>query len=170
MKKAFIFITEMAVLTAFLISPGCSPRVIPPAQRDTVIQVRTEIIERLRADTVYIRRPMDSLVVVTRDTSSRLVTSLAISEASITAGLLHHSLWTNPDALVDTVEVLLRDTLILRDSIFTASSQEPIIVPAELSKWQQFVQNLGTGTLVLLAMGLVYLAVRIFSKISIKKL
>lgn len=170
MKKAFIFIAEIAVLTAFLISPGCSPKVIPPAQRDTVIQVRTETIERLRTDTVYIKRPMDSLAVVTRDTSSRLVTSLAISEASIAEGLLYHGLWTNPDALVDTVEVSLRDTLILRDSIFTASSQEPIIVPAELSKWQRFMQNLGTGTLVLLAIGLVYLAVRIFFKISIKKL
>ena len=170
MGKTFRILAETAVFAAFFISSGCSPRIIPPAQRDTVVQVSTETIERLRTDTVYIRRPMDSLAVVTKDTSSRLTTPLAISEASVTDGLLHHSLWTNPDALVDTVEVTLRDTLIVRDSVFTSSSQEPIVVPAELSKWQRFTQNLGAGILVLLAIGFVYLIVRIFFKISIKKL
>lgn len=170
MKKVFAVIAEIAVLAAFFIFPGCSPKVILPAQRDTVVQVRTKIIERLRADTVYIRRPMDSLAIVTKDTSSRLMTQLAISEASITQGLLHHSLWTNPSALVDTVEVLLRDTLIIRDSAFMASSQEPIAVPAELSKWQQLVQAFGYIFMGAFLLSVGFLAVRIFSKISIKKL
>lgn len=164
MGKTFRILAETAVITAFFIIQGCSPRIIPPAQRDTVVQVRTETIERLRTDTVYIRRPMDSLAVVTKDTSSRLVTQLAISEASVMQGLLRHSLWTNPKALIDTVEVMLHDTLIIRDSVFASSSQEPVIIPAELSKWQRFTQALGYIFIGVCLLAIGYLIVRIFSK------
>ena len=81
---------------AVLLLSSCSPRVFP-VQRDTVTQVRTEIVERLVRDTIEVLLPQDSVYVQTRDTTSVLRIRAAVSEASVSGGVLAHSLYSNPE-------------------------------------------------------------------------
>ena len=82
-------------MLAAMLAASCSPKVYP-VQRDTVTQVRTEIVERLVRDTVEVTLPQDSVHVQTRDTMSVLRIKTAISEASVSGGVLSHTLYSNP--------------------------------------------------------------------------
>lgn len=128
MKQAII------ILSALIIA-GCSPRVFP-VQRDTVTQVRTEIVERLVRDTIEIILPQDSVHVQTRDTMSVLRIKAAISEASVSGGVLTHSLYSNPDYKPE-IEVVYKDRVEYRDTTIYASNTEVIEVERELSGWQR---------------------------------
>lgn len=123
------------LLTILLIISGCSPKVFP-VQRDTVTQVRTEIVERLVRDTVEVTLPQDSVYVQTRDTISVLRIKAAISEASVSGGILTHSLHSNP-AYKPEIEVVYKDRVEYRDTTIYASNTEVIEVERELSGWQR---------------------------------
>lgn len=79
-------------------------------QRDTVTLVRTEIVERLVRDTVEITLPQDSVYVQTRDTMSVLRIKAAISEASVSGGILSHTLYSNP-AYKPEIEIVYKDRI-----------------------------------------------------------
>ena len=123
------------LLTTVLIISGCSPRVFP-VQRDTVTQVRTEIVERLVRDTVEITLPQDSVHVQTRDTMSVLRIKAAISEASVSRGILTHSLHSNP-AYKPEIEVVYKDRIEYRDTTIVSSNTEIIEVEKQLNGWQK---------------------------------
>lgn len=123
------------LLTILLIISGCSPKIYP-VQRDTVTQVRTEIVERLVRDTVEVTLPQDSVYVQTRDTMSVLRIKAAISEASVSGGILTHSLHSNP-AYKPEIEVVYKDRVEYRDTTIYASSTEVIEVERELNGWQR---------------------------------
>lgn len=139
-------------MTTALIISGCSPRVFP-VQRDTVTQVRTEIVERLVRDTIEVILPQDSVYVQTRDTTSVLRIKAAISEASVSGGILAHSLYSNPDYKPE-IEVVYKDRVEYRDTTIYASNTEVIEVERELSGWQRAMMSGGyilLGAVMLLA-------------------
>lgn len=123
------------LLTIPLIISGCSPKVFP-VQRDTVTQVRTEIVERLVRDTVEVTLPQDSVFVQTRDTISVLRIKAAISEASVSGGILSHTLYSNP-AYKPEIEVVYKDRVEYRDTTIYANNTEVVEVERELSGWQR---------------------------------
>ena len=140
-----------ALLTTALIISGCSPKVFP-VQRDTITQVRTEIVERLVRDTVEVTLPQDSMYVQTRDTMSVLRIKAAISEASVSGGVLSHTLYSNP-AYRPEIEVIYKDRVEYRDTTIYASNTEVIEVERELSGWQRAMMSGGyilLGAVVLL--------------------
>lgn len=135
----------------FFLLSSCSPKVFP-VQRDTVTQVRTEIVERLVRDTVEVTLPQDSVYVQTRDTMSVLRIKAAISEASVSGGVLTHSLYSNP-AYKPEIEVVYKDRIEYRDTTIYASNTEVIEVERELSGWQRAMMSGGyilLGAVVLL--------------------
>lgn len=138
---------QMIFLTLTLLAVSCSPRIYP-VQRDTVTLVRTEIVERLVRDTVEVTLPQDSVHVQTRDTTSVLRIKAAISEASVSGGILTHSLHSNP-AYKPEIEVVYKDRIEYRDTTIYASNIEVIEVERELSGWQKAMMS---GGYVLLGM------------------
>lgn len=140
-----------ALLTTALIISGCSPRVFP-VQRDTITHVRTEIVEKLVRDTIEVSLPQDSVHVQTRDTMSVLRIKTAISEASVSGGILTHSLRSNP-AYRPEIEVVYKDRIEYRDTTIYASNTEVIEVERELSVGQRALMGGGyvlLGAVVLL--------------------
>ena len=123
------------LLTTALIISGCSPRVFP-VQRDTVTQVRTEIVERLVRDTIEVALPQDSVYVQTRDTTSVLRIKAAVSEASVSGGILAHSLYSNPEYKPE-IEVVYKDRIEYRDTTIVSSNTEVIEVEKQLNGWQK---------------------------------
>ena len=124
-----------ALLTIALIISGCSPRVFP-VQRDTITQVRTEIVERLVRDTIEVALPQDSVYVQTRDTTSVLRIKAAVSEASVSGGVLTHSLYSNPDYKPE-IELVYKDRIEYRDTTIVSSNTEVIEVEKQLNGWQK---------------------------------
>ena len=120
---------------AVLLLSSCSPRVFP-VQRDTVTQVRTEIVERLVRDTIEVLLPQDSVYVQTRDTTSVLRIRAAVSEASVSGGILAHSLYSNPDYKPE-IEVVYKDRIEYRDTTIVSSNTEVIEVEKQLNGWQK---------------------------------
>lgn len=171
MKKPWLKLAEMPVFFVFsllcagcaLLFSGCSPRILPPAQRDTVTIIRHDTVVHMRTDTVQIYMPHDSVVTVTGDTVSRLSIGYALSEASVSAGLLNHRLWSNPDWSLE-VPITVTDTVIKADTVFKAAATEYIEVPASLTRWQHITQVLGNIFIGLLGAVLLYALYRIFVK------
>lgn len=124
-----------------LLLSSCSPRVFP-VQRDTITHVRTEIVERLVRDTIEVTLPQDSVHVQTRDTMSVLRIKAAISEASVSGGILSHTLYSNPDYKPE-IEVVYKDRVEYRDTTIYASNTEVIEVERELSGWQRAMMSGG---------------------------
>ena len=130
---------------ALLLLSSCSPRVFP-VQRDTVTQVRTEIVERLVRDTIEVVLPQDSVYVQTKDTTSVLRIRAAVSEASVSGGILAHSLYSNPDYKPE-IEVMYKDRIEYRDTTIVSSNTEVIEVEKKLSGWQRAMMAGGYGLL-----------------------
>ena len=120
---------------ALLLLSSCSPRVFP-VQRDTVTYVRTEIVERLVRDTIEVALPQDSVYVQTKDTTSVLRIRAAVSEASVSGGILTHSLYSNPDYKPE-IEVVYKDRIEYRDTTIVSSNTEVIEVEKQLNGWQK---------------------------------
>ena len=126
---------QTIVILLVLLLSSCSPKVYP-VQRDTVTLVRTEIVERLVRDTVEVTLPQDSVYVQTKDTTSVLRIRAAISEASVSGGVLAHSLYSNPEYKPE-IEVVYKDRVEYRDTTIVSSNTEVIEVEKKLNGWQR---------------------------------
>ena len=126
---------QTIVILLVLLLSSCSPKVFP-VQRDTVTHVRTEIVERLVRDTVEVILPQDSVYVQTKDTTSVLRIRAAISEASVSGGVLAHSLYSNPEYKPE-IEVVYKDRVEYRDTTIVSSNTEVIEVEKKLNGWQR---------------------------------
>lgn len=96
-------------LTA-VVSASCCPRITPQSSHrtDSVRVVRqTQYVEKWRDTTVFVEVPVEVKMQVERD-SSHLETSVALSQAWIADGLLHHTLENKAEPLPAVVKV--RDT------------------------------------------------------------
>ena len=126
---------QTIVILSVLLLSSCSPKVYP-VQRDTVTHVRTKIVERLVRDTIEIILPQDSVYVQTKDTTSVLRIRAAVSEASVSGGVLAHSLYSNPYYRPE-IEVVYKDRIEYRDTTIYASNTEVIEVEKDLNGWQK---------------------------------
>ena len=110
---------------------SCSPKVV--YQKETVIEYRDTTIR----DTAYFEVPVEVEKIVTRDTVSHLENSLAISDAMVTDGFLHHSLETKPQEIPVPVVIHVRDTIRQEAQII----EKEVEVEKPLSWCQKFRQG-----------------------------
>ena len=115
---------------------------------NTKVEVRIE--REIVRDTAYIELPVIIERVATLDTASVLENKYAKSAASVSGGVLTHSLQTKPvrEPVIVQNEIVYRDSLVYRDRIQTVTAQ----VEKKLTPWQSF--KLKTGGLALLAIAL----------------
>lgn len=115
---------------------ACSPcRRLATSTRDSV-RVETIIHTEYVPDTVFIEVPAERERQTVRDTTSRLETSFAVSEARINPdGALFHSLENKPQKRPVPIEkeVVYHDSMVYRDRMDT----ETVEVERELTWWQQ---------------------------------
>jgi hypothetical protein len=159
-----IIITFLAILSL------TSCRSTKPVPQIVVVHdsIRTEVhtVTVTLHDTIAAPLPKDSIAIVTPDTSSRLETSVAVSEAGIRDGLLWHSIWNKA-----SVDVAVDHKETVRDSIVYREKEVPVPVPVEvevekpLTWWQQLRLWLGTAALILLALAAAYGLFRLWKKI-----
>lgn len=128
---------RLSTLLAILLATfGCCPcRHIATATADsTRVEVRERIV-KVR-DTVVVELPAERVEVITPDTTSTVQTSLATSTATVSGGVLTHSIENKQTAIRKPTEVRVevRDSIIYRDRQTT----KIVEVERELTWWQSF--------------------------------
>ena len=153
-------IFAISVMILGLSSCGAAKHAAPERSDSTRVEVRT--ITQTVHDTAYIELPVFIERNVTRDTTSTLENPYAKSEASITDGLLSHSLQTKPTRQPVKIEkeIVYRDSIIFRDRTETVTVE----VEKELTKWQSFKMKTGGTTLAILIIAIVTAALYLFLK------
>ena len=126
----------------------------------TKVEVHTETV--IQHDTAYVELPVIVEKVATLDTTSTLENTYARSEATVTAGILRHSLETKPVSIPVKVETktVYRDSLVFRDRVQT----QTVEVDKELNWWQKLKLKAGGLFLILTLIGIVYIIVNLFVK------
>ena len=138
--------SAILAFTLLLTACGVARPVLEPD--NTKVEVKTVV--KTVTDTAYIELPVIVEKVATLDTASVLENKYAKSAASVSDGVLHHSLETKPAREPVSVEkqIVYRDSLVYRDRIVT----ETVEVEQKLSWWQSL--KLKVGGLALLAIAL----------------
>lgn len=124
-----------------------------PSTDSTMVEVRTETVTV--HDTAYVEQPVIIEKVATLDTTSVLDNKFAKSQASVSAGVLSHSLETKPVQLPVQVEtkIVYKDSLVYRDRIQT----QTVEVEKKLTAWQQAKMKLGSVALLIIGLAIIYL-------------
>lgn len=153
-------IFAISVMILGLSSCGAAKHAAPERSDSTRVEVRT--ITQTVHDTAYIELPVFIERNVTKDTTSTLENPYAKSEASITDGLLSHSLQTKPTRQPVKIEkeIVYRDSIVFRDRTETVTVE----VEKELTKWQSFKMKTGGTTLAILIIAIVTAALYLFLK------
>ena len=153
-------IFAISVMILGLSSCGAAKHTAPERSDSTRVEVRT--ITQTVHDTAYIELPVFIERNVTKDTTSTLENPYAKSEASITDGLLSHSLQTKPTRQPVKIEkeIVYRDSIVFRDRTETVTVE----VEKELTKWQSFKMKTGGTTLAILIIAIVTAALYLFLK------
>ena len=143
------------VLPLFLLlaASACSTvRQLPSVTDSTKVEVR--IVEKNVKDTAWVELPVIKEKVVTLDTASVLENKYAKSEASVSGGVLAHSLTTKPVREPVAVEYkeIVRDSIIFRDRV----QKQTIEVEKKLTWWQRTKMNLGLVTLAEILLAITY--------------
>ena len=140
--KHFILVLFSALCVAC-----ATPRQV--AQSEKII-TETRIETVYQTETVYLEVPQIVEKVVTKDTVSVLENEFAKSAASVSDGLLAHSLETKPVQKPVEVQtkIVYRDSIIFKDVV----SYETVEVEKELSRWQTFKMKTGGITLTILSL------------------
>ena len=104
-------------------------------------KVEVKVVEKILKDTAWVEIPVIVEKVATLDTASVLENKYAKSEASVSGGVLHHSLQTKPVREPVSVESreIVRDSVVYRDRIQTRTVE----VEKKLSSWQQAKMKVG---------------------------
>ena len=143
------FLPLLLLLGAF----ACSTVRQLPSTDSTKVEVRTETVTV--HDTAYVELPVIIEKVATLDTTSALENKFARSEASVSAGILSHTLETKPVQLPVQVEtkIVYKDSLVYRDRVQT----QTVEVEKKLTAWQQAKMKLGSVALLLIGLAIIYL-------------
>ena len=125
------------ILLFLCVACSISRQVTPREQ--TTVEVRTNTV--YVPDTVYVEIPRIVEKVQTLDTVSVIDTKYAISEASVSGGVLAHSLEIKPvrEPAIVQKEIVYRDSVVLQQ----VDVDHYIEMPAELTAWQSFKIKLG---------------------------
>lgn len=156
-NRAHRIFCRVCLLLAFiavayhLVSCGVQKPMV--TQRDSM---RIVIRERLVRDTARIEVPRVVERIVTRDTASILDNEWARSEASVSDGLLRHSLESKPRILRIPVTVPVHDTLIVERNAETVY----VDAPRQLTKWESFLEVCGWILLGAVALAVLCLILR----------
>lgn len=116
------------------------------------VEVRTETV--IQHDTAFVELPVIVEKVATLDTASTLENTYAKSQATVAAGILHHSLETKPVSLPVKVETktVYRDSLVYEDRIQTKTVE----VEKPLNWWQKLKLKAGGLFLILTLIAIGY--------------
>ena len=153
-----------AILAFALCLSACG--VARPVLESDNTKVEVKVVEKVVKDTAYIELPVIIERVATLDTASVLENKYAKSAASVSGGVLTHSLETKPvrePVSVERIEVV-RDSVVYRDRVQTVTVE----VEKKLSWWQSFKMKVGGfAMLILLTAVILFL---ISNNLNLKKL
>ena len=165
MNKLFApLFLSLAALAAS--SCGAVRPTAPSVTDSTRVEVRTETVTV--HDTAFVELPVNLERIATLDTTSTLENTYAKSEATVTAGILRHSLETKPAKVPVEVktQIVYRDSLVYKDRIETRTVE----VERELTAWQKAKMKLGVAFLIILCIALLYLFLYIYNLFNLKRL
>lgn len=154
--------TSLILLSAVCVACATSRQAAPSEK----ILVETRIETVYKTDTVYLEVPKIVEKIVTADTVSVLENEYAKSEASVSEGLLAHSLETKPvKQLVEVqTQVVYRDSVIVKDNVIV----QTIEVEKELTGWQSFKMAMGgwmLGLIIFMIVCVILYIVKPFNKL-----
>ena len=157
--KYFFHLFSLLMLLAAASACGVARPVIQPTD-STRVEVRYETV-RVH-DTAFVELPIVIERIQTLDTTSTLENDYARSEATVTAGILSHSLETKPAQLPVAVEkeIVYRDSIVFRDRVVTEVKE----VERQLTFWQQFKMKAGVAAMILTVLYGFYLLARLYPK------
>ena len=157
--KYFFPLFSLLLLLAAASACGVVRPVIQPTD-STRVEVRYETVTV--RDTAFVELPVIVEKIQTLDTTSTLENDYAKSEATVTAGILSHSLETKPAQLPVPVEkeIVYRDSIVFRDRVVTEVKE----VERQLTFWQQFKMRAGVAAMILTVLYGLYLLLRLYLK------
>ena len=139
----------LLLLLPLLMSCGTSkPVTVVDVQKDSVtVIVRDSVV--IRDTIVYVEVPVEVKEVVKASTdTSRLETSLAVSEAWLSEGHLNHTLKNKETAIEKSVTIPEHHKVEEIERIIYKEIVNEVEVEKELTKWQSFRMTLGTIALI----------------------
>ena len=153
------------VLFSLLCVACGSIKQVTPTER-VVTETRIETV--FKTDTVFLEVPKIVERVVTKDTLSVLENEFAKSAASVSDGLLAHSLETKPvkQPVEIQTKIVYRDSIIVQDRVVT----EILEVEKELTGWQSFKMKMGGWFLGILIILIVLLILYFVKPLNLIKL
>ena len=140
------------LLLSLLAASACST-VRPTSTTDsTKVEVRYET--KTVHDTAFVELPVIVERVATLDTASVLENKYAKSAASVSGGVLSHSLETKPvrEPVAVEKQIVYRDSLVFRDKVQTVTVE----VEKKLTWWQTLKMRLGLVAILLLVIVVIY--------------
>ena len=140
------------LLLSLLAASACSTVRPLPSTDSTKVEVRYET--KTVHDTAFVELPVIVERVATLDTASILENKYAKSAASVSGGVLAHSLETKPVREPVSVEkqIVYRDSLVFRDKVQTVTVE----VEKKLTWWQTLKMRLGLVAIVLIVIVVIY--------------
>ena len=132
---------------------------------NTRVEVKT-VVERV-VDTAYVELPVIVERVSTLDTASVLENKYAKSAASVSGGVLTHTLETKPvkEPVAVEKQIVYRDSTVYRDRIQTVTVE----VEKKLSGWQQAKLRVGGFCFFLVILIGLYLIISFIYNLNLKK-
>ena len=143
----------LPLLLLYLLAASACSTVRPlPSTDSTKVEVRYET--KTVHDTAFVELPVIVERVATLDTASVLENKYAKSAASVSGGVLAHSLETKPVREPVSVEkqIVFRDSLVFRDKVQTVTVE----VEKKLTWWQTLKMRLGLVAIVLIVIVVIY--------------
>ena len=153
------------VLFSLLCVACGSIKQVTPTER-VVTETRIETV--FKTDTVFLEVPKIVERVVTKDTLSVLENEFAKSAASVSDGLLAHSLETKPvkQPVEVQTKIVYRDSVIVKDNVIV----QTVEVEKELTGWQSFKMKMGGWFLGILIILIVLLILYFVKPLNLIKL
>ena len=140
------------LLLSLLAASACSTVRPLPLTDSTKVEVRYET--KTVHDTAFVELPVIVERVATLDTASVLENKYAKSAASVSGGVLTHSLETKPvrEPVLVEKQIVYRDSLVFRDKVQTVTVE----VEKKLTWWQTLKMRLGLVAIVLIVIVVIY--------------
>ena len=154
--------TSLILLSVVCVACATSRQAAPSEK----ILVETRIETVYKTDTVYLEVPKIVEKIVTADTVSVLENEYAKSEASVSEGLLAHSLETKPvkQPVEVQTQVVYRDSVIVKDNVIV----QTVEVEKPLTGWQSFKMAMGgwmLGIIIFMIVCVILYIVKPFNKL-----
>ena len=139
-------------LLLLLTASACSTVRQLPSTDSTKVEVRYET--KTVHDTAYVELPVIVETVATLDTASVLENKYAKSAASVSDGVLTHSLETKPvrEPVAVEKQIVYRDSLVYRDKVQTVTVE----VEKKLTAWQTIQMRLGLVAILIIMIVVIY--------------